>query len=384
VPDDHDLSRGRIATVLRRLRDDQRGMTLVEAMVAAMLLLVGIVPTVKVFDDSRDQNATGERHEIALLQAEQALEEMRGLPYDRLLMNAGASDPGGGRVAAGGTTLQVRSDLSEPLVYYTTEGAPVGNAWVRPVSQVTTGSDDAPVDMTIYRFVSWRDEECSVADLSHLGLSLPTAITTVQTQMNSLSTVITSLLTRLTGSKTALQNLQTRLNALNASMTTYQTQLTNAVAGVSELDLCDLDSTTLAAVQKLGVLTPGLTTAGALNSRLATLQNALGQICLPLVGCVLGTAQNNAITSVNTQLDCLFGSNSGSAQFNTYLSGLATGLSRLGTDLADTQKNTKRITVAVVIEPRPGVGPFDPVWASSVVRDPAAGLLTSGAASCSS
>ena len=384
MSDDDDMSGGRIAAVLRRLRDDQRGMTLVEAMVAAMLLLVGIVPTVKVFDDSRDQNATGERHEIALLQAEQALEEMRGLPYDRLLMNAGAADPGGGRVTAGGSSFRVRSDLSEPLVYYSTEGVSADNAWVRPVSQVTTGSSDAPVDLTVYRFVSWRDEECSIADLSHLGLGLPTAIDGLQTRLTSLSTVISTLLTQLTGSKTALQNLQTRLNALAASVATYRTQLSTAVGGVSQLDLCDLDSTALAAVQKLGVLTPGLNAAGALNSRLASLQTALGQICLPLVGCVLGSAQNNAIASVNTQLDCLFGTGSGSAAFNTYLSGLASGLSNLGSNLANTVKNTKRITVAVVIEPRPGVGPIEPVWASSVVRDPAAGVLTSGAASCSS
>ena len=384
MPDDDGMIRRAVTAAFTRLRDEQRGMTLVEAMVAAMLLMIGIVPTVKVFDDSRDQNATGERHEIALLQAEQALEEMRGLPYDRLLMNAGASDPGGGRVTAGGTTFQVRSDLAEPLVYYSTEGVQVGNAWVRPVSQVTTGSEDAPVDMTIYRFVTWRDEECSVADLSHLGLSLPTAIDGLQAQLSSLSTVISSLLTKLTGSKTALSNLQTRLNALTASVATYESQLATAVGGVSQLDLCDLDSTTLAAVQKLGVLTPALSSAGALTSRLASLQNALGQICLPLIGCVLGTAQNNAITSVNAQLDCIFGTNSSSSAFNTYLSGVASGLSRLSTDVADTDKNTKRITVAVVIEPRAGAGPFEPVWATSVVRDPAAGVLTSGAASCSS
>ena len=94
MPDHLRLIRTRAGALLARLRGEEAGMTLVEVLVAVIVLLIGILPTVKVFNDSRDQNATGEHHEIALLQAEQALEEMRGLPYNHLAMNAGRLRPG--------------------------------------------------------------------------------------------------------------------------------------------------------------------------------------------------------------------------------------------------------------------------------------------------
>ena len=384
MPDHRSLT-SRAGVLLARARAEQRGLTLVEVMVAAMVLLIGILPTVKVFNDSRDQSATGERHEIALFQAEQALEEMRGLPYDRLLLSAGAVDPGGGRVLDAGASFRVRSDLAETLVYADTEGVPTTNAWVDPVTEVSTGSADAPVQMTIHRFVTWRDEECGVADLSGLGLDLPDAIDEVQSPLGGLlSGPLDSVIGLLSGSsRTTVRTLRTRLTALRDALAARQASLETAIAGVSELDVCDLDATALESVQRLGQLTPALAVGGALNDDLLSLQNSLGGVCV-LGICLLRPAQQTAIAAVNGELGCLFGSSTDTVdEFDSYLAGVAAGLGELGGDLADTAKNTKRIMVAVVIEPRNGVGPFEPVWASSVVRDPSAGLLTSGAAACS-
>ncbi len=385
---DHLLTRA--CAALRRVRQEERGMTLVEVMVAAMVLLIAIVPTVKVFDDSRDQNATGERHEIALLQAQQALEEMRGLPYNHLALNAAAADPGDGRLQ--GSSLQLRSDLSEPLVDYSTEGMAAGDAWVDPVSQVTTGSPDAPVTMTVYRFVTWRDEECRVADLSGLGTDqLPGAIDSVQGSLSSLldgaSGSLTQILGSLSGSdKTLVDTLKARLGAFQSALADRESQLDGALSGVTQLDLCDINTTALQSLQELGDLTPSLGVLGPeLDSVQGTISNLLNTICLPLVGCVLSGTAKDQIDTVNGQLDCMFGAGTSTQTgFSTYLQGVTSGLSDLSGDLYDTQKNTKRITAAVVIEPRNGVGPSAPVWATSVVRDPSAGLLTGGGTSCSS
>lgn len=371
-----DLSR-RLQAAAARLRDE-RGMTVVEVLVAAMLLLVAIVPTVKVFDDSRDQNATGEHHEIALLQAEQALEEMRGLPYSHLAMNAGPVDPGGGRVSS--TSLRVRNDLTEPLVTYASEGMVVGNAWVDPVTQVTTGSDAAPVNLTVYRYVTWRDEECRLTDLSGLGVpNMPTAITGVQSSITTLiNGALTNLINLLTGTnKTLLSNLKTRLTALQTALTARSSQLNGALNGISQVDLCDINSTALQNLQKLGSLSPSLTKLGGQL-------NTLNSLLCPVVCGLLSSQASSQVTTVNNQLDCMFGAGTTtSSAFTTYLDGILSGLSGLAADTYDTAKNTKRITVAVTIDTPAGVGPSAPVWATSVVRDPSAGLLTNGGVSCS-
>ena len=378
MPDQRQLMGGRARNVLGRLRAEESGMTLIEVLVAATILLVALVPTVSVFDDTRDQNATGERHEIALLQAEQALEEMRGLPYSRLVMNAGAVDPGGSRLS--GTSLKIRNDLSEPLVYYTSEGVTQGNAWVDPVSQVTTGSEDAPVDMTVYRFVTWRDEECGVADLSDLGVDLPT---TVSGTLTPLLSSVTQLLTNVLGivSNSPISALRTRLTNLRTALNNNLTALTAALDGISEVDLCDVNLSVLTELQELGDLNLGITGAQGLIANLTTMQseltNLLNNICLPLLGCPLSTV-NDDVLRVNNKLTCIFGNTTTAPQFNTYLTGVVNGLNGAAAGLDDTQKNTKRITAAVVIEPRDGSGPYEPVWATSVVRNPEATPLGDG------
>ncbi len=373
------LIRTRAWALLARLRGEEAGMTLIEVLVAVMVLLIGILPTVKVFNDSRDQNATGEHHEIALLQAEQALEEMRGLPYNHLAMNAAASDPGDGRVS--GTTLRARSDLSEPLATYSTEGMAAGDAWVDPVSQVTTGSTEAPVNMTVYRFVSWRDEECRVTDLSGLGVGdLSTEIGAVPTLNSLLGSLLSALLSGLGNQDKALLNtLNNRVTALKSALGSRQSQLSGALDGVSQLDLCDLDSQTLQSLQELGDLAPSLHT---LTAQLGVLPSVLPSVCV--LSCSLTPQAKTQITAVNSQLNCMFGSSADTtAEFNTYLDGVTSGLSGLPGDLGNTVKNTKRISVAVVIDTPTGSGPDAPVWASSVVRDPTAGVLSNGGASCS-
>jgi hypothetical protein len=102
---------------------------------------------------------------------------------------------------------------------------------------------------------------------------------------------------------------------------------------------------------------------------------------LTQVLCILG-CQNTVtsqINAVNNQLNCMTG---GASKDTAYLDGIIDGLGDLAADLSDPDENTKRLTVAVLVEPRDGVGPAEPVWASTVVRDPSAGILGNGGANC--
>jgi type II secretory pathway pseudopilin PulG len=364
----------------------ERGFTIVEVVVAVFVMLAGLLSLVGLFDDSRDQNAVGERTEVAVMQAEQAIEEMRGTPYAHLLLSAGAQDPTGGqRVLSAGANFKVSTSKTEPLVFYSTEGKPPGDAWVDPVSTVSIGPDEAPMDLTIYRFISWRDEECSAANLGALGLNLPGSIDETQVPLTALvDNDLNTLLGLLSGSqKTLVQNLRNRLSNFKNALAAREGQLAGAVAGISQLDLCDINLSLLTELQKLGKLNPGLSATAGLTDDLEALQSSLSGICLPIVGCTLGPAQNTAIAGVHSQLDCLFGSTTDTqTEFDSYLAGLATGLGNVASDVSNTVKNSKRITVAVKVEPRPGIAPINPIWMTSVVRDPSAGLLTSGGAPC--
>ena len=356
-----------------RVRDES-GFTIVEVLAAALILVIGLLATLGVFNDSRDENATGERAEIALMQAEQALEEMRGLPYSKLTMSAGAVDPTGGqRVVGAGGQFKVRPDLTEGLVYYTSEGVPVGDAWVDPTTSTQVGTEGGELNLTIHRFVTWRDEECRIVNLDLVGVNLPNAINSLVTATTNVVNAITSgllgLLNPVIGNVT--NQLKSRLNNLNAELAAIQ----SALAGISQLDLCDISVDLAGQLQKVGRLTallPGV------NPLLGTLQSALSA-CLPLL--CNQTAVQNAVNGVNNQLNCITGATTSSGD-STYLDSVLAGINQLASGLDNTPKNSKRITVAVTVEPRNGVGPMQPVWASSVVRDPSAGLLTGGGTTC--
>jgi len=372
---------------LSRAARDERGFTVVESLVAGLILLIGLIATVGVFDDSRDQNATAERHEIALMQAEQALEEMRGLPYKNLMLDAGAVEPPGANRLSGanGTErFRVKPGLDERLVYDTdpTKGP---DPWVSPVSTVTVGPQHDPLELTIYRFITWRDEECRIANLDQLGLgNITSSVNLLQGPLTGLTNLLNSLLNSLLAilnpsNNAALNAVKARLQQVNQRLT----QLPGALSGLLQLDLCDIDLSLVREIQRLGSLTGQFSLlADAIDGLRNTLNNLLGSLCLPIIGCLLGgNGQQNtvaaAINSVNTRLDCLFSNSSPG-----YLDGVLNGVDKLLSDLYNTDENSKRITVAVVPERRAGVGPFKPIWMSSVVRDPSAGLLSSGGAGC--
>jgi hypothetical protein len=357
----------------------ERGFTVIEAMVASFVLVSGLLTGLGVFGHSRDQGATAERNQIALHQAEAALEEIRGIPYAHIALDndLAPADPTG-RISADNASFQVRPGLIEEVAYATP-----AEGWVSSMStDVAIGPDGHPVDLEIHRYVTWRDEECRVADLEGTGLpGLPDAINTVQVPLElNLNGLISSKIATLDPRSTTrglLSSLEPRLRAFRDQLAVHESPL-GAIAAVSELDLCDISLTALDHLQRIGTLTPSLssTPAGDLTDRLLTLEALLKQCSS--AGCPAGT--DDTIRGIGTELSCVFGASVDTAtEFNSYFATIESALGGLPTDASDTNRNTKRVTVAVIVEPRSGVGPFEPVWATTVIRDPAAGVLGTNA-----
>jgi prepilin-type N-terminal cleavage/methylation domain-containing protein len=163
----------------------ERGFTLIEMLIAAIIMLVGIVATIGAFGSSKHTTLVAQRSEVAIHQAQRELERMRALKYDAIGLNttsapAHASDPADPnyRVQAGGV-LRIKPGppaLDEELVLLGTE--PGGKVDPGPESY-TIGEGGGAVTGKIYRYVTWRDEKCptGICDGTHNTKRLVVAIT---------------------------------------------------------------------------------------------------------------------------------------------------------------------------------------------------------------
>ena len=141
--------------LLQGLRAED-GMGIIEAMVAAMILLVGILSTFAVLDGSRNLVTVSERKEVAVHQGELALEEMAARPFADIeteppdltgLVAGDTNDPRSGVVA--GTPSTYRSDAANPLEPLVTEAVAPGGA---PASRTTW--NDQRISGTVDTFVT--------------------------------------------------------------------------------------------------------------------------------------------------------------------------------------------------------------------------------------
>jgi hypothetical protein len=108
------------SALLRRLRAED-GMGIIEAMTAAMILLVGILSTFAVLDGSRNLVTVSERKEVAVHHGQLALEEMAARTFAEIATaqpNAGvvtdANDPRNG-TSGGPPVTHFRSDTANPI-----------------------------------------------------------------------------------------------------------------------------------------------------------------------------------------------------------------------------------------------------------------------------
>jgi len=411
----------------------EAGFTIVEVMVAALVLVVGIAATLTIFASAQSSSMTSQRNEIAVREAEHQLEEMRGQCYGALTMTTthpaaspAADDPLKKVVAS---QFTVKAGLAEDVVSERvdkedgdncTDGDGDGkvDAAVAPVSPITIGSGSAAVTGKVYRFVSWRDEECPIADLTKLQ-SVLTDLQTITNVLASPTGTLTSLagssgslvqLTTDAGKITALLGpllpaLTTPLNAaiaaadpLYARLAPILTRLQTMMAPLQQVldivtqsvDLCDLPKTL--DLSSFKTLTSALTTiktaVAALQAPVASLTGVVtpllslepAQLVSGVLGAIgsLGPLTTNltaAAATLNSTLNSVKGdAATGAKKIRTLAKTARVALQTLAAQ-PHTTHNTKRLTIAIWLDSNVNAGLRKPFVATSVVSDPRDGLL---------
>jgi hypothetical protein len=144
--------------VARRLLREERAFTVVEVMVAAALMVVGVIAMITTFDGSRDLVTTSEKDGIAAHRGQLEVEKALSLDYKNIALTSAPSHSGSSAspdyyVNSGGTYQWDQGTSpkpADPLVVDSTDGALVHvSSWNDGQSRLT-GS--------IYRYVTWIDD----------------------------------------------------------------------------------------------------------------------------------------------------------------------------------------------------------------------------------
>jgi prepilin-type N-terminal cleavage/methylation domain-containing protein len=163
----------------------QDGFTMIELLIAILVLGIGIIATMGVFGSSKRTTLVAQRHEIAVHQAQREMEKLRALKYSELGLNVNSnglgvpqysSDPNSpnNRVrASDGAFIVTPSDPNqttccEEMVTQDHGGNDQGKVKPglapdnTPGEPFTVGQGTSAVTGRIFRYVSWRDEKCAV------------------------------------------------------------------------------------------------------------------------------------------------------------------------------------------------------------------------------
>ncbi len=422
----------------RRLIRDEAGFTVIEALVAAIVVAIGILGTATVISSADTTTLDSELQQVATDQGERALEQMRSLSYSELGHTGTPVLPSGESGLSGNNYTSPDASSSEQLVIAAntetgdtkyssdcrTENADTGSATscfkITPALQdktftVTQGGQT--VSGHIYTFVTWHDEECELLPISSLKTQLNTLSTLVGNRLTQLSNVLNNSTYGLNSLLNAVlpsgaQNLKNALfqsggqlasaTALYTLLSTTQSQLdslSSTLSGLTSLDLCDLklsqfkSLTSITDFDSSGSLTlsSGLTTqlgdtGGTLSVDLTDLQSKLNafkaaignltSVLCPLAGSLICTPYNNLNASANTLTSAIGGSAGIYASTTTLNTDLA-NLAALST--ANTTHNSKRVTVAVTIDKARGdLTPQNVTYLSTIVTNPDDGLVLTG------
>jgi Tfp pilus assembly protein PilV len=132
---------------------DERGMTLIEVMFAALVLVVGILATLAVFSSAEMVTTKSEREVQAADFAQQQVEQLRSLPYSAVALNASTADATWTAIKTVGDAKYV---VPSPLG---TEAAVAVDAANGKIAPLATWEDNRMVTRgTVYRYVTWGDD----------------------------------------------------------------------------------------------------------------------------------------------------------------------------------------------------------------------------------
>lgn len=152
--------------VLRRLHGrlaSEGGFTLVEALVAAMLVAIGSLAVLLALDGAQRASFRAEQTQVANDRAQRELEAIKALPYEEIGLTAApsaaadSSDPRS-RVSGSNFLVDPEASTTEELVVEGGSlqgGGTLSGLGVAPGPEPFTSGD---ISGTIYRFVVWRDD----------------------------------------------------------------------------------------------------------------------------------------------------------------------------------------------------------------------------------
>ena len=159
----------------------ESGFSLVELLLAVALMAVGVAATIGVFGASSRTTVIAQQGQVGAQQAQAELDRLSKLKYGQLALTStptNSTDPlnPNNRVSAGNFT--VRSGLTEALVTTPGDGE---TAKVDPGPQnFAIGVGESTITGKIYRYVSWRDENCpaTICDGTQNTKRVTVAVTT--------------------------------------------------------------------------------------------------------------------------------------------------------------------------------------------------------------
>lgn len=377
---------------MRRRLAQERGFGLVEVLVAGFILVVGIGGGVYTFMTSQKGTVTAERNATATAVASQALEEVRAMPYIAVGTNlTSVTQPLSldGQQVLGSGALTTRDGKSEGIVPGT----------LPALSDVTVTEGGRTATYKVYRFVSWRDEECPLVsrinlkdlrdDVMAMRADLDTLANDGQTLDKLLGSLSSGTLKDQTGHiRTTIHRLKDDAIAIVDAIGALSGQPDGMVN--ETIDLCDIPP---------GTAMPNLSGVAAARTLLATTNTHMDKLnteaqgliskllssLLCLVSCqdpykkamdqaygtIMGTPPASPATPSPTDVEL-------DNEIERVLGALTVEIKNLK-KLAlfpDTKQNTKRVTVGVVNPTdRDGTGPGKVVWMTTVLTNPQDGLL---------
>jgi len=155
-------------------RDD--GFTLIELMVAIMVLAVGLIALVTSFDHSRDLVSVAEKTEVASHRAEQELERVLSQPYANVAhatTPASSDDSADPAFYVSGSSYQYDQGSSGPQ----SETLAVDTGGSIPTTATTWTDSETRLTGQIQSFITWTGDYCTTADRTRCAKRVTVAVT---------------------------------------------------------------------------------------------------------------------------------------------------------------------------------------------------------------
>jgi len=135
---------------------------MVEVLVAMALMSIGIAATLSVFGSAGRTTIVAQDNDVATQQAQAAIDQIATMSYSKVGListPASSTNPKNPGYRVSGTTLLIRTGLTENFVLSTDSGQSAAAVDPTPTS-FSAGSGGGTVTGKIYRYVTWRDENC--------------------------------------------------------------------------------------------------------------------------------------------------------------------------------------------------------------------------------